>query len=148
LYDHETIPTCCSSFAASLYLRNAAPSTFVNHEPSEIRILKLFPGYFDDPIRCELEHMSLEAKDRLPFAALSYCWGDPNETEPILLDGHHHRVTANLFSFLQHAQSILSAITRYLPRELQQPHRESVAAQLIVYSILGDYKNFLATSHQ
>jgi hypothetical protein len=50
-------------------------------DPSEIRIIKLFPGNFDDAIRCELEHMSLEVEDCLPFAAVSYCWGDPKGTK-------------------------------------------------------------------
>lgn len=109
-------------------------------EPSEIRIIKLFPANFDDEIRCELEHMSLEAEDCMPYAAVSYYWGDPRGTNTILLDGQPYPVSANLYAFLQHAQSIFLAIYKFLPAILQQGRQEcDLITQLIVYSILEDF---------
>jgi hypothetical protein len=35
-----------------------------------------------------------------PFRALSYVWGDPNITEPVLVDGHSLPVTKNLLAAL------------------------------------------------
>ncbi|KAH6723805.1 heterokaryon incompatibility, partial [Leptodontidium sp. MPI-SDFR-AT-0119] len=49
------------------------------------------------------------------YIALSYTWGDPGATVPIFLDDKQYPVTLNLHSFLQHAQSILSAILPYFP---------------------------------
>ena len=48
---------------------------------SEIRILRLLPGTFDDEIHCHLKHMDLD--DPLDYIALSYVWGDPKATKPI-----------------------------------------------------------------
>lgn len=111
-----------------------------NTDPSEIRIIKLFPGNFDDEIHCELEHMSLELADSLPFAAISSCWEDPEATESIFLDRQRYPVTENLYAFLQHARSILSAIAKTFPRILRLGRQESVLlTQHIVYSILQDF---------
>ena len=71
----------------------------------EIRLVKLYPGHFDDPVRCVLEHVSLATNP--DFIALSYTWGDPTATSPILLDGQKYPVTTNLKSFLQHMQTLL-----------------------------------------
>jgi len=84
--------------------------------------------------------MSLEAEGCLPFAAVSYCWGDPKGTNKIFLNRQPYPVTANLYAFLQHAQSILSAITKFLPVVLRLGRQESVLiTQYIVYSILQDF---------
>jgi hypothetical protein len=46
----------------------------------------------------------------------------------------------NLYAFLQHAQSILSAIAKNLPTSLRLGHQESILrTQNIVYSILQDF---------
>lgn len=123
----------------------ASPSANPLYQPlsasdvSETRIVKLFPGRFDDLVRCELEHASLEDEDCLPFISVSYCWGDPAYTKSISLNGHNHLVTENLFAFLQHVQSILSIIANIFPLVLRLKHRRSIAlTQTVVSSILGD----------
>lgn len=52
------------------------------------------------PIRCRLEPVSL---DEAPvYNALSYVWGDPNDTREIIVDEAPVQVTANLHAFLRH----------------------------------------------
>ncbi|KAK4108421.1 hypothetical protein N656DRAFT_676736, partial [Canariomyces notabilis] len=74
--------------------------------PSEIRLLKLYQGELDDEVRCELQHVSLAATPVYDYIALSYVWGNPEITAPILLCGEKYPVTTNLHSFLRHAQNI------------------------------------------
>ncbi|OCK80109.1 HET-domain-containing protein [Lepidopterella palustris CBS 459.81] len=50
-------------------------------------------------IQATLEHASLE--DKPDYIALSYTWGDPNRTKPILLDGTPVEVTENLVAALR-----------------------------------------------
>src|ERR1700722_6926641 len=71
----------------------------------EIRVVKLFPD--PDPdynIRCELCVVSLDT--RPVYKALSYTWGDPNDTVPITLNGHRFAVTRNLKKALQSLRSL------------------------------------------
>jgi hypothetical protein len=89
-------------------------------DPLEIPLVKLYPGNFDDEVRCELEHALLDG-DNFTYTAVSYAWGDPNVTDSVLLDGMRHPVTVNLHSFLRHMQAILLAVTRFLPGALQTP---------------------------
>ncbi|KIX07929.1 uncharacterized protein Z518_02583 [Rhinocladiella mackenziei CBS 650.93] len=59
------------------------------HRPlhgDEIRLLKLLPGSFNDPIICYLEHDSLASAPR--YDDLSYVWGDATQTSLIMLDGN------------------------------------------------------------
>ena len=87
------------------------PSGPSPHRPlsqSEIRLVKLYPGEFDDPVECVLEHVSLDSEPE--FIALSYTWGDPEVTSEIWLDGQEYHVTMNLKSFLQHTQALLRHI--------------------------------------
>ncbi|KAF4308315.1 Heterokaryon incompatibility protein 6 [Botryosphaeria dothidea] len=73
---------------------------------SEIRLVKLLPipkssdkaGYLPT-IHCSLRKASLE--DDPEYNALSYVWGDPRETRPILIDGKPFRVTVNLEAALR-----------------------------------------------
>ncbi|TLS21629.1 uncharacterized protein PpBr36_09642 [Pyricularia pennisetigena] len=48
---------------------------------------------------CELVQATLDADTR--FKALSYTWGNPQDTKPILLDGEQVQVTSNLEAYLQ-----------------------------------------------
>ncbi|KAJ4117529.1 hypothetical protein NW768_010892 [Fusarium equiseti] len=75
------------------------------NDSSATRLVKVLPAGFDDPIRCELETISLENEP--PYIALSYVWGDPTDTLPMLLNGLKYSVTRNLDSFLRHLQSLL-----------------------------------------
>ena len=70
------------------------PYEFLNVERRNIRLINLLPVKLNEIITCQIETVSL---DDLPvYTALSYVWGDPANTRPILLDGHNHEVTVNL----------------------------------------------------
>lgn len=76
--------------------------------PSEIRIAELLPGQVHDPISCRLRHRLLD--DSPSYDALSYAWGDPEDTETIRLDNIDHQATKNLCSALQHLRSTADSI--------------------------------------
>lgn len=69
-------------------------------EPSkQIRLVNLDPGASDeDEITCTL--CTADASS-VSYAALSYTWGDPNATSPIILNGQPFQITSNLRSALQ-----------------------------------------------
>ncbi|KAK3402401.1 heterokaryon incompatibility protein-domain-containing protein [Sordaria brevicollis] len=74
------------------------PSGASTHRPlqgNEIRIVTLHPASFEDPVFCTLNHVGLDGP-RDDYIALSYAWGDPNETVDINLNGHSYPVTTNL----------------------------------------------------
>lgn len=52
------------------------------------------------PIRCQLNQASFD--DDLKYTALSYVWGDPLETMPILVNDIETQVTLNLEAALRH----------------------------------------------
>lgn len=58
---------------------------------SEIRILRLLPGTFDDEIQCHLKHVDLD--DPLDYVALSYVWGNPEATKPIKIRYDSTKIT-------------------------------------------------------
>lgn len=71
----------------------------------EIRLVKLFPDPDPDyDIRCEISNVSLDT--RPSYRALSYTWGNPNDTIPITLNGHRFAVTRNLKKALQRLRSL------------------------------------------
>jgi hypothetical protein len=62
---------------------------------SDIRLIILEPGIGDEPVRCQLVHISLD--ENPSYEALSYTWGDASVQGPrILLDGKPFQVTVNL----------------------------------------------------
>ncbi|KAH8648784.1 heterokaryon incompatibility protein-domain-containing protein [Tricladium varicosporioides] len=76
----------------------------LNADSDEIRLITLKKSAVfsaaANPIECTLQYVSQTKAPR--YEALSYCWGDPNNLLPILLDGCMMYVTANLFAALQH----------------------------------------------
>ncbi|KAF4627343.1 hypothetical protein G7Y89_g10815 [Cudoniella acicularis] len=69
----------------------------------QIRVLHILPALdFKAPIRATLCIISLSDKELPFFNALSYCWGDPKVTRPIVLDGQEWWVTVNLEAALRH----------------------------------------------
>jgi len=65
-----------------------------------IRILELLPGQGDEVISCRL-HTRAAAETHDTYKAISYSWGNPNETVPIFCDNRIVRVTVNLADALQ-----------------------------------------------
>ena len=73
----------------------------LNAHLTEIRLLYVLPGIFNDPITCRLEHVPLgSAKE---YTALSYTWGSLSSPELIVInDCYTLNVTANLKDALLH----------------------------------------------
>ncbi|KAL9610351.1 MAG: hypothetical protein Q9167_004949 [Letrouitia subvulpina] len=72
----------------------------LSRHPYSIRLLKLLPS--DDsesPLCCEVFHEDLE--NDVSYEALSYTWGDTNETTDVLLSGRLFPVTVNLNAALR-----------------------------------------------
>jgi hypothetical protein len=62
-----------------------------------IRLLRLLPHKDQAAdLHCELFEYSLEGFHLYRYDALSYVWGNPDETVPIHVDGHRFDVTDNL----------------------------------------------------
>ncbi|KAI1153315.1 heterokaryon incompatibility protein-domain-containing protein [Nemania diffusa] len=62
-----------------------------------IRTLRLLPGAPKDPIQCILGEVNLTRQNTsLNYQALSYVWGDPADTIPILVNGQKFHATRNL----------------------------------------------------
>jgi Heterokaryon incompatibility protein (HET) len=61
---------------------------------SQIRLVTISPGVWEDNIVCSLETTFLDGHG--PYEALSYVWGDAEVRKPIVLNGQQFGVTANL----------------------------------------------------
>lgn len=66
---------------------------------NQIRLVKLQPGRWIDPIICQLTYVDIEVAR---YKALSYVWGSPQVTRPIRLNDQIYPVTVNLESALRH----------------------------------------------
>jgi hypothetical protein len=76
--------------------------------PDSIRLLRLLPHEDkNSPIRCQLFDYSLqESGKRIHlYDALSYVWGDPENTRPIHIGEHDLPVTKNLYAALSHLRN-------------------------------------------
>ena len=69
--------------------------------PTEtFRVFELLPGVEGDPISCLLHDANWA--DLPVYEAISYAWGDPKATTPVILDGKRLDVTVNLQTALKH----------------------------------------------
>lgn len=67
--------------------------------PGQIRLVKLLPGQWTDPIACELTNVGHETAK---YQCLSYAWGSTKITRLVRLKGVPYPVTVNLNNALQH----------------------------------------------
>ena len=71
-----------------------------------IRILELLPGVGDSPIHFRLHHKRLSDR-KTRYEALSYTWGDENETQTVVFEDDEpfvptkRQIRRNLWSFLR-----------------------------------------------
>ncbi|KAF2652979.1 HET-domain-containing protein [Lophiostoma macrostomum CBS 122681] len=74
--------------------------SFSYHElvHDEFRLLRILPRKMTT-IKCEILHASLD--DPPDYIALSYTWGDPQDTRRIILDGHTLSVSSSLHGALE-----------------------------------------------
>ena len=71
---------------------------------NSIRLLRLNPSEDETaPIKCQLFNYSLDGSDKGPpqYEALSYVWGNPENTLPIFIDEHQFNITENLYAALR-----------------------------------------------
>jgi hypothetical protein len=66
-----------------------------------MRVLKLAPGKPEDDIKCTLQTISLESS-LCRYEALSYVWGNPDDTVDITCNGQRLAITVSLDSALRH----------------------------------------------
>lgn len=89
-------------------LSTPGPSLYRPLRDSEIRLLKILPGSWHDPVSCEIVYVSLD--DKPDYVALSYAWGDSKVTHPVTVDGQEHSITMNLFHGLRRLRYMLSKV--------------------------------------
>jgi hypothetical protein len=75
------------------------PSIYRQLSGSEIRLIRLFPGNWDDLISYELVYVPFD--DQPKYVALSYAWGDAAETQQVVVNGHIYHITISLFTGLR-----------------------------------------------
>lgn len=68
---------------------------------SDIRLIEILPGSWDDTLACGLERTPLRGLNEPQYVALSYAWGDPLDTVNITVNGHTHTVTRSLYTALR-----------------------------------------------
>ena len=81
-------------------------------DPWEIRLLELGPASDNKSSTWTMRQVSLH--DDPAFVALSYVWGDPNDTTPIECNGHEFLVTKNLKNLLEHFCASLRKIVLWV----------------------------------
>lgn len=77
----------------------AGPTPYRVLKGSEIRLLRVAPGAWDDQVSCTIHYVPLDEGPE--YVALSYTWGDASDQVEILLDGRRHRATRSLFTALR-----------------------------------------------
>ncbi|KAE9367117.1 hypothetical protein N431DRAFT_429848 [Stipitochalara longipes BDJ] len=89
----------------------------LSEEKREVRMLEVVSNTKIE-LGCSLHIVSLN--EDAPFAAISYVWGDPNDTEPITVNGVVVFITKGLASAIRHIQKHLQ---NALPSRPQQSFR-------------------------
>ena len=74
--------------------------TALSAERSEIRLLRVLPAQ-DESSQVACEYSSISLLDTPVYNALSYVWGDPTVTTPILVNGEVFHTTTNLAAALR-----------------------------------------------
>lgn len=128
---------CIIAMSTALHYRKLAVSI------DEIRLIQLSPApphAQHDAIDCILEYVSLHNPP--PYIALSYQWGNPKDTVPILVGDHTHLVTRNLSNALRnlrargHQQVWVDAIC-INQRDIQE-RNEQINRMAVIYQLAQD----------
>ncbi|KAF2112703.1 heterokaryon incompatibility protein-domain-containing protein, partial [Lophiotrema nucula] len=69
-----------------------------------LRILRLAPGTFGEPLHGQLIQDNLESQIH-EYCALSYVWGKPTEQRYIYMNGRPHQIMPSLYEALQHIRT-------------------------------------------
>ncbi|KAJ8111614.1 hypothetical protein OPT61_g5836 [Boeremia exigua] len=68
-------------------------------ESGQIRLIKILPGAWAEPVRCQLFNVQHESAQ---YQTLSYVWGSPKVPRMIVVDSRPYPTTINLESALRH----------------------------------------------
>ncbi|CAG8977013.1 hypothetical protein HYALB_00008871 [Hymenoscyphus albidus] len=85
-------------------IHNSRSDLYFGLHPREIRLVTLRSGQWSDDIQCQLKHAYLANKSI--YKALSYAWGSPRATRPILVSGIRYSVTVNLEAALRRLRQV------------------------------------------
>ncbi|KAF2805516.1 HET-domain-containing protein, partial [Mytilinidion resinicola] len=86
--------------------------TPLDFSKSQIRLLVLNAGSFEDEISCRLQHFSFDSN--VSFDALSYTWGDRSSARYIRIGDSYLQVTSNLEAALRHLRLRSSSRTIWI----------------------------------
>jgi hypothetical protein len=90
------------------------PRLYSTLQPSEIRLLTLFPSIeYDSPINCTLSKGCLETQ-KLSYVALSYRWGEPSPFPNISVNNQPVFATLNLEIALRHFRHETESLTLWV----------------------------------
>jgi len=93
---------------------------------NSVKLLRIRPGFFNDPIKCELRHHKLESLSSHIYIAISYTWGNDltlsNMTQAYNSTSKHREkdgnttvpVTSSAFEVLQNLRSHVNAVTIWI----------------------------------
>jgi hypothetical protein len=105
---------------------------------SQIRIVTIHPGRQDDPVSCTLEIYTFAHAPR--YEALSYCWGEEENLQPIRLQGVDWNVTPNLYRALKGLRKEKGSRVMWIDAVcINQKDKEEKSAQVPLMGFI--YKN-------
>ncbi|KAI0459249.1 heterokaryon incompatibility protein-domain-containing protein [Xylaria acuta] len=91
---HKSIPAAPSIPVYNWPGLQALSRQALSNNQTHIRLLELLPGRRDEPVKCSLAEVAL---NEVPsYEALSYVWGDPNDTVIVLINNTIFYITKNL----------------------------------------------------
>ncbi|RGP60427.1 hypothetical protein FLONG3_10893 [Fusarium longipes] len=93
---------------------------------SDLRLLELNPGSFDDPLTGTILHRTfLPDENEIPeFEAISYCWGDQSQPDIITLAQEHHKIIES--SVKNHGKLRIGKNLSAALRALRSPHSKRI----------------------
>lgn len=100
----ETLPSLASLISTGSILDSRSSHQPLDNSRKQIRILRLYRGFWTDPIRCDTFVVNLS--DKPAYTALSYVWGTESTRRQITLNGGPFPVTPNLFAALRRLRSV------------------------------------------
>jgi len=73
----------------------------LSHQQEDIRLLKVLPGKYAEPIKADIQHISLSSIPAPLYETISYVWGDPAKLASIELSSQYLRIPHNTHAALQ-----------------------------------------------
>jgi len=121
----------------------------LDERTNQIRVVGLLPGRWIDKISCEIKTISLD--DSPSYEALSYVWGNAQDTVEILVDGLSVQVTRNLAAALRRLRSSLNPRTLWadaicINQDDLEERTQQVGIMHKIYEIASSVRVFLGES--